>query len=141
MVPDSEKSEYQQLFVGFEFPSRSYTLDATTVSAYLEATRETNAMYLDESLVPPMAVTAFAMAALASVATISPGTVHVSQELDFLKLVKVGDTITCYSKVSRKQDRGGLHLMNTDITVLNQNQEQVLTGRVGFILPDTGKNT
>jgi hypothetical protein len=38
--------------------------------------------------------------------------------------------------VSRKVDRGGLRLMNTDITVTNQNQEQVLTGKVGFVLPE-----
>ncbi len=139
-MPEQAKAEYHQLFVGFEFQPQSYKLDASTVSAYLEATRETNDIYRKEGLVPPMAVTAFAMAALGSAVTMPPGTIHVSQELDFLKLVKVGDTITCFSKVSRKQDRGGLHLMNTDITVLNQNQEKVLTGRVGFILPDTGKS-
>ncbi len=140
-MPEQPKAEYSQLFVGFEFPPQSYTLDASAVSIYLRATQETNDIYQRECLVPPMAVTAYAMAALGAAITLPPGAIHVSQELDFLKLVKVDDTITCYSKVSRKQDRGGLHLMNTDITVLNQNQEKVLTGRVGFILPDAGKRS
>jgi acyl dehydratase len=78
------------------------------------------------------------MSSLSQSVTMPAGTIHVSQELDFLKPVKVGDTITCYSVVSRKVDRGGLRLMNTDITVTNQNDEKVLTGRVGFVLPDPG---
>jgi acyl dehydratase len=137
-MAEQAKTEYYQLFVGFEFPPQSYKLDSSTVSLYLEAVKESSELYWQESLVPPMAVTAFAMASLSESLTMPSGTIHVSQELDFLKLVKVGDTITCYSKVSRKLDRGGLRLMNTDITVLNQNQEKVLTGRVGFVLPEPG---
>jgi hypothetical protein len=129
-------TEYYKLFVGFEFPPQSYKLDSSTISLYLEAVKESNDLYRSEGLVPPMAVTAFAMSALAGAVTMPPGTIHVSQELDFLKLVKVGDTITCYSTVSRKVDRGGLRLMNTDIKVLNQNDEKVLTGKVGFVLPE-----
>jgi acyl dehydratase len=132
------KVEYYQLFVGFEFPPQSYTLDSSLVSLYLEAVGESNELFRQEQLVPPMAVTAFAMASLSQGLSMPPGTIHVSQELDFLKVVKVGDSITCRSKVSRKVDRGGLRLMNTDITVVNQNQESVLTGRVGFVLPEPG---
>jgi acyl dehydratase len=80
------------------------------------------------------------MASLGSAITMPPGTIHISQEIEFLKLVKIGDTITCFSKISRKQDRGSLHLMNTDITVLNQHQEKILTGKVGFILPAKAKS-
>jgi acyl dehydratase len=137
-MAEQAKAEYYQLFVGFEFPPQSYTLDSSTVALYLDATRESNDLFRKEGLVPPMAVTAFAMSSLAQNVTMPSGTIHVSQDLDFLKLVKVGDTITCYSTVSRKVDRGGLRLMNTDITVLNQNEEKVLTGRVGFVLPEPG---
>ncbi len=128
--------EYHQLSAGFEFPPQSYTLDSDAVSLYLEAVQENSELYLSEALVPPMAVTAFAMSALSGSVSMPDGTIHVSQELDFLKLVRVGDTITCRSKVSRKVDRGGLRLMNTDISVVNQNGEEVLTGRVGFVLPE-----
>ncbi len=134
-MPESTKVEYHQLFVGFEFPPQSYTLDASTVSAYLDATKETNEVFLADRLVPPMAATALAMASLGAAISMPPGTIHISQELEFLNLVKVGDTITCFSKISRKQARGNLRLMNTDITVINQNGDKILTGKVGFILP------
>jgi hypothetical protein len=138
-MTEPSKAEYHQLFVGFEFPPQSYKLDSETVSSYLKAVRESNELYSKSDLVPPMAVTAFAMASLGQAVKMPPGTIHVSQELEFLNLVRVGDTITCYSKVSRKVDRGGLRLMNTDISVLNQYQEKVLTGRVGFVLPEPGQ--
>jgi acyl dehydratase len=105
------------------------------ISDYLKAVGETNDMFYSEQLVPPMAVTAFAMAALAEGMILPSGTIHVSQELEFTNLVRVNDTITCCSKVSRKTDRGGLHIMSTDITVLNQFQEKVLAGKVGFVVP------
>jgi acyl dehydratase len=130
-----QATEYHKLFVGFEFPPQSYKLDGSLVAEYLKATRETDELFQKEPLIPPMAVAAFAMNALSQAVVMPPGTIHVSQELDFLKMVRIGDTITCYSTVSRKVDRGGLRLMNTDINVVNQNQEKVLSGKVGFVLP------
>lgn len=136
-MTEGAKAGYDQLSVGYEFPPQSYELDSATVSDYLRAVGENNALYLQEGLVPPLAVTAFAMAALSKGLIMPSGTIHVSQELEFLATVKTGDTITCLSRVSRKANRGGLRLMTTDIEVINQLQERVLTGKVGFVLPET----
>jgi hypothetical protein len=134
------KTEFSQLSVGFEFPAKSFKFDSSIVSIYLKAVQESNEDYVTGGLVPPMLVTAYAMAALNQSISMPEGTIHVTQELDFLVPVKTGDTITCNSKVSRRQDRGGMHIMATDITVTNQSQKVVLTGRVGFILPDTAED-
>jgi len=135
-MTEKARIEYHQLSAGYEFKPQSYVLDSAAVSLYLEAVQESSDLYRREALVPPMAVTAFAMASLSQAVTMPAGTIHVSQELDFLNPVRVGDTITCRSRVSRKVDRGGMHLMNTDISVVNQRGEEVLTGRVGFVLPE-----
>jgi len=134
-MTEPAKIEYFQLVVGFEFPTQRYTMDQDLISLYLDATRDSSELYRTGKLVPPMAVTAYAMNALSQAVALPSGTIHVSQELDFLKTVKVGDTIVCYSKVSRKVDRGGIRLINIDLTVTNQSAELVLTGKVGFILP------
>lgn len=140
-MSEQEKTSYYLLNPGHEFPPQSYTLDSSRVTAYLAATREPEVMFQRDGLVPPMAVAAFAMIAQAQGVTFPSGTVHVSQELDFQKQVRVGDTITCYSKVSRKNFRGGLYIMATELTVLNQKQEKVLSGRVGFVLPAPAPGT
>jgi hypothetical protein len=138
-MTEQTKAGYNQLNVGFEFPPQSYKLEASMISDYLQAVGETNPLYQDKGLVPPLAVTAFAMAALSEGLTMPSGTIHVSQELEFLAPVCMGDTITCLSKVSRKIDRGGLHIMATDISVTNQQQEKVLACKVGFVLPESAK--
>jgi acyl dehydratase len=136
-MTENPKIQFYQLSVGFEFPAKSYTFDPSIVSIYMKAVQESNEAFLSGGLVPPMLVTAYAMAALNESISMPAGTIHVTQELDFLEPVKTGDTITCSSKVSRRQDRGGMHIMATDIAVTNQVQKVVLTGRVGFILPET----
>jgi len=130
------KLEYRQIEVGYEFPPTSYKLDASMVSAYLKAVEETSRLYRDTELVPPMAIAAYAMAALSQGISLPPGTIHVNQGLEFLNTVSVRDTITCQAKVSRKQNRGRLHLMTIDLDVFNQNQKKVLAGKVGFVLPE-----
>ena len=110
-MQQQQKSGYHQIEAGYEFPSSSYKLDHSMVSTYRKAVEETSSLYQDTGLVPPMAVAAYAMAALSEGIRLPPGAIHVSQALEFLDTVSVGDTITCMAKVSGKRDRGRLHLM------------------------------
>jgi acyl dehydratase len=131
----TERPDYYQLSVGFEYPDKSCVLDEKTVSLYVKATEDPNPLFKDGQLVPPMAVAANVMAALGESVSVPAGGIHVSQELQFLNEVKVGDTITCKARISRKVDRGGLHMVNIDIEVFNQTQIRVLAGKVGLVLP------
>ena len=138
-MPKEEKIEYHQLSVGYEFPPASHRLDAAMVTAYCLAVEEASDLY--HGLVPPMAVAAYAMAALAEHINMPPGTIHVSQELEFLKELTIEDTITSYPKVIRNQERGRLHMLAVELNVFNQHQQAVMTGKTSFILPqqDEGK--
>jgi hypothetical protein len=134
-MTQSEKADYYKIGVGYEFPVKNYILDSDTVANYLAAVKESHALYLEDGLVPPLALTALAMAALAEGSTFPAGTVHVTQELEFLGVVRVGESISCRSQVSRRIDRAGMRIMTTDIAVFNQKQTRVLAGKVGFVLP------
>ncbi|MBA7484856.1 hypothetical protein ES707_20387 [subsurface metagenome] len=131
-----EKIRYQQLEVGYELPSISYKLEPSMVAAYLRAVQEHSELYKDRKLVPPMAIAAYAMAALSENILLPPGVIHTDGQIQFLGIVNVGDTISCYSRVSQKQDRGRFHLLTIDFTVFNQERKQVLTGKTSFILPE-----
>src|SRR5512143_3221980 len=134
-MAQEEKADFYSIGVGYEFPVKNYTLDSETVSNYLAAVKESHALYQRERLVPPLALTALAMSALAEGSSFPGGTVHVTQELEFLGTVKVGETISCRSQVSRRIDLAGMRIMTTDIAVFNQDQVKVLAGKVGFVLP------
>ncbi|MBI2979561.1 MAG: MaoC family dehydratase N-terminal domain-containing protein [Chloroflexi bacterium] len=135
-MPGEPKLEYNQLETGYDFPPSSYQLDSAVVVAYLEAVGETSRLYRDSGLVPPLAVAARAMAALSDGMRLPPGTIHVSQELEFLSAVNVKDTLTSRARVSRKQSRGKFHMLNIDLNVFNQKQQAVLSGKTSFILPE-----
>ncbi len=135
-MTEQPKLEYRQMEVGYELHPTSYKLDSSMVSTYLKAVGETTRLYRDTELVPPMAIAAYAMAALSQAISLPPGTIHVNQELEFMDTVSVRDTITCQARVSRKQSRGRLHLMTVELDVFNQNRKKVLAGKVGFVLPE-----
>ena len=135
-MAETEKIELDQLEAGYRFPASSYRLDAAKVSAYLGAAEDASNLYRDSRLVPPMAVAAYAMAALSQRIALPPGTLHVSQELEFTDTVSVDDSLTSQATVSRKQQRGKIHLLAIDLDVRNQNEQAVLSGKSAFLLPE-----
>ncbi|HEY50324.1 MAG TPA: MaoC family dehydratase [Dehalococcoidia bacterium] len=126
---------YQNLKAGQEFPPAAFQVDSATVSDYLKAVEENSVIYRGTGIVPPMAVAALALKALINAISMPPGTIHVSQEFEFMATVNTQDILTGRARVSRVQERGKLHLMTVDIDVANQKQESVLAGKTGFILP------
>ena len=136
-----QKIDYSELTTGYEFPSSSFRLDSKAITAYLKAVNDSNTLYRDANIVPPMALAALGMAALAKSITLPEGAIHVSQELEFFQTISPQETITSRAKVSRKQKSGRFHLLNIEVHLLNQNNVEVLSGQIEFILPflnDTG---
>lgn len=137
------KLQYEQLEIGYEFPPVSYEISAEAISKYLEAVDESSNLYYQPDafqaltgLVPPLAIAAYAMTALSQNLCLPPGSIHVSQEIESLKELMIGSRITCCARVSRKQKRRNLRLFTIDLSVFDQNQDMVLSGKTSFILPN-----
>lgn len=135
-MSEEQKVEYSQLEADYEFPPSRYKLDYSSVAAYLKAVEDTSSLYQDTELVPPMAIAAYAIAALSENISLPSGTIHVSQELEFIDTVGINDTLTSYARVSRQQSRGKFHLLSINFNVFNQRQKAVLAGKTSFILPE-----
>lgn len=135
------KMEYGQLVVGDEFPPASYRLDSKAVATYLKAVGETSPLYQGTELVPPTAVAAYALKVLTDRICLPSGAVHVAQELEFLGTVSTGDTLTCHARVTRKHNRGKIHLLTVSFSVLNQGQAEILCGRTSFVLPEDSQDS
>lgn len=135
-MPDSQKVDIRQVEAGFEFPPATFRLDAATVADYLAAVEEDSPLYRDSGLVPPMAVAALALASLSGSMDMPPGTIHVSQEVEFREAVSVSDTLTSRAAVARSQRRSNMHMVTVDIRVADRHQREVMTARTSFILPE-----
>jgi acyl dehydratase len=137
-MKEKEKSSplsFKQLPVGFEFPPTSYELSESIVAKYLEAVDE-SADFLTLGVVPPLAIAACAMTALAQSFTVPPGSIHASQELEFLKPVPIGSRVSCGGKIAQKLARGSLNLVMLEISVLDEDGERVLSGKATIAAPD-----
>jgi len=137
------KLQFESLEVGYEFPPATYDMNAEVVSKYLKAVDESSNLYHQPNnpqaltgLVPPMAIATYAMTALSQHILLPPGAIHATQEIESLKALEIGSRVTCQAKVSRKQERSNLRLLTIDLHIFNQNQELVLSGKVGFISPN-----
>ena len=123
---------YEELIPGYEFPPANYELSASLVSKYLKAVDSAS-----EGFVPPLAITACAIAAMTRSISLPPATIaiHAAQELEFFKLVPIGATIECHSRVARKITRGKMSMLILGLEVFDKGKEKVQSGRATIALP------
>jgi hypothetical protein len=136
----TEQIDYYQLTQGYQFPEAGYRLTPELVAAYLDAVEDVTNYGDDDHgqprAVPPLAVTALAMASLSKSVDMPDGSIHTQQEASFCAPVHVGDEITCRSWVSSKRERGRFNLMTVDLSVVNAAGVEILNGKTSFILPE-----
>jgi len=125
---------FDQLAVGYEFPLTSYELSKSVIGKYLEAVGGQQD-FLTSGIIPPLAIAAYAMTALSQSFSVPKGAIHAAQELEFLKSVPIGTTISCSGKVVQKVQRGQLYLLVLEINAVNQNKEKVLSGKATVAVP------
>jgi len=125
-------TSYEELIPGYEFPPATYELSASFVSKYLKAVDSAG-----DGFVPPLAITACAIAAMAGSFSMPSGTIaiHASQELEFFKLVPIGVTIECHTRVSQKITRGKMSMLILELEVFDKGKEKVQSGRATIALP------
>ena len=130
-MPD-ETITYERLVPGYKFPPATYELDASFVSKYLEAVDGTA-----DGFVPPLAITACAIATMTRSVPLPPGTIaiHASQELEFHRSVPVGATIECQIGVAQKIGRGKMSMLILELQVFDKGKEKVQSGKATVALP------
>jgi hypothetical protein len=123
---------YEELIPGYKFPPATYELSTSLVSKYLNAVGSAG-----DEFVPPLAITACAIAAMTGSLSLPPGTIaiHASQELEFFKLVPIGATIECHTTVAQKITRGKMSMLILDLEVLDKGKEKVQSGKATVALP------
>jgi len=130
-MPDRAIS-YEELTPGYKFPPTTYELSASFVSKYLKAVDSK-----DDGFVPPLAITACAIAATTKSIPLPPDTIaiHASQELEFFKQVPIGAAIECQIGVLQKITRGKMSMLILELEVFDKGKERVQSGRATIALP------
>lgn len=128
---------YEELTPGYEFPPTSYELSAALVSKYVQAIDGEG-----DGFVPPLAITACAIATMAGSISLPPGTVaiHASQDLEFFKTVAIGTTVECRIRVAQKIARGKMGMLILELEIVDERKDRVQTGKATIALPTGGQD-
>ena len=126
---------FAELVPGYEFPPSIYELDDAIIGKYLKAVESPA-----QEFVPPLAIAAYAMKSMIESVALPAGSIHASQEFEFLLPVSIGTTITCNARVARKIARSQMNMLVLEIDVLNQKKEKVQSGKTTIVLPVTEIN-
>ena len=134
-MPQKKRIDFSRLETGFEFPASSFQLSSQIVTSYLKAVEDNTTHYKDSGLVPPTALATFSITALSQGVDFPPGSIHVSQAIEFKDEVYIQDTITCRARVSNAVKRGKMNFFTIELKVINQSGREVQSGELVFILP------
>ena len=130
--------DYAQLIPGQQISHRTCSLDADTVSKYVEAvgdlswpTYQTG----DRVVAPPMAVAALWLRGVVNDLAIPGGTLHIGQELDFHGAVHVGETLDCRATLLQNSVRRGVRFMVVEADVADGTGRKVMGGKGTITVP------
>jgi len=124
---------------GYQFGATSFVLDEEAVARYLEAVEDEALPRLAEAegkaWVPPMAVAALALRSLMEEMALPAGSIHASQELEFVRAVEAGERITCRAWLSHRSQRGGWWVLVVEMEGGDEAGRPVLAGRSTVMVP------
>ncbi|MCJ7510566.1 MAG: MaoC family dehydratase [Dehalococcoidia bacterium] len=124
---------------GHQFPATSFVLDEEAVARYVEAVEDEALARLAQvegkAWVPPMAVAALALRSLMEEMVLPAGSIHASQELEFVRAVEVGERITCRAWLSHRSQWGGWWVLNVEMEGADESGRAVLAGRSTVMVP------
>lgn len=132
----SQSYSYQQLVPGLTFSPASYVIDASAVGGYLKAIGSGQSVGNVSRAVPPVIVAGLSMKGMMEQVKLDSGSIHLSQELEFLRAVSVGETVTCRASVGKKQERAGLKMVTFEMEIFNACGEKVMTGKTLVGIPE-----
>ena len=132
-----KKISYSELEIGTIVSKQSYLLDRESVQKYILAVEDsTNSTVAESSnIAPPMSIAALSLRGVVNDLNIPGGTLHIGQELSFLKTVPVGMYLECEAVLSSNSVRGDFRFMVVDLSVRDDVKEHVMKGKSTIMLP------
>ncbi len=119
----------------FEFEIGRWHVTEDDVRWYLTAVGDTQQEYFQVGLVPPLCLTAYALAGLLDKLALAPGAIHSLQEVDTLNPVEIGDQISGMARMERPRRRGDLEFTTVSYTLTSASGIQVQSGKSTVLAP------
>ncbi|MFQ6019726.1 MAG: MaoC family dehydratase [Dehalococcoidia bacterium] len=134
-MPPSADVDLGALAKGHQFPPAPLSLSPEWVAEYVAAVEDGAIAQVGGDLVPPMALAALAIRSLLEQSSLPSGTIHVAQELTFLRAVRSGECLSARASVASRGERQGWLLMGIDLSVEDAGRSPVVAGRATLTMP------
>ena len=128
---------YAELEIGTVVSQQKYILDRKSVQKYISAVNDTSVQHETDAsnIAPPMSIAALSLRGVVNDLKIPGGTLHIGQELSFLKPVRVGMHLECTAILSSNSVRGEFRFMVVDLNVKDDINDHVMKGKSTIMLP------
>ena len=105
-----------------------------SVSQYLSAVGDTQPVYFDQNLVPPLTLAAWALGALLEKMSLPSGAIHSLQELEQLAPVAFDSIVRATATLERPRRRGNLEFITAAIQMTDAAGQVVQTGKTTVLV-------
>ena len=130
--------DYSELIPGQSISRRSYLMDRESIADYLAAVQDESGPINPSDgvdLVPPMSIAALSVGGVVKDLQIPGGSLHVGQEMEFVRVVPVGESLSCEATVKQNLVRGGWRFMVLESEVRDSEGRSVMSGRSTVLVP------
>lgn len=125
---DSFRPSVSSLPRGFQFPLFDFRISAEDARRYAEAVES------EAPALPPLAVAAFALRRLLETMELPPGSLHASQDVEFMGAVGAGAPLEMRAEVVQRSERAGFVAAVIEFIVADGSRT-VLRGRSTVLAP------
>jgi hypothetical protein len=118
---------------GHQLDAGEVAITPEGVESYLAAVTDSNAVYGETGLAPPLAVAALALARLLEVIRLPGGTLHTGQEIEMNGGVPIGAKLSMSGRIAQRSERAGMTIIVIEFSLSN-NANKLLTGRTTLMV-------
>ena len=120
---------------GHELATDRIDLTNERIAAYLGAIGDTNGVYRERDLAPPLAVAALALGALLEQIELPAGSLHTSQEVEARAGVPRDATLSLRGRIAQRSERAGMVISVLEFEVAPEGADgPALTGRTTVMM-------
>ena len=90
---------------------KSIALSQEQITSYLDAVGDQSTIFLEEAIVPPIAILAQSMAEAMAAIKLPAGTVHTSQDIEIEHSISSGSSVDCTCAINSNTIRNGVRFL------------------------------
>ena len=110
------------------------------VQDYLKSVGDGLAVYFEQNLVPPLALSAYALGALLQQMDLPSGAIHSLQEMEQLVPVALDSLITGAATLEKPRRRGNLEFITAVLSLTDDQGRTVQTGKTTVLVTGSSDN-